>query len=150
MFIKNWLYQHKLLERSMCFYRAIYGFRVSLHSEFPECHRAPCLKQAQHLKIKRLQRDSNPTPLNSWTNNQLFSPSGQLNEWVLVYKLKGCGLEVRCSHSKILLFLSYVLFLSRASTCFLGTSFTNIPFSVVFKSQYFGSLIGWISQGWKT
>ena len=71
MFIKNWLYQHKLLERSMCFCRVIYGFRVSLHSEFPECHRAPCLKQAQHLKIKRLQRDSNPQPLSEQTLNHL-------------------------------------------------------------------------------
>ena len=33
--------------------------------QFPECQGTPCSKQAPHLKIKWLQRDSKPQPLNS-------------------------------------------------------------------------------------
>ena len=44
---------------------------MNLHSEFLECHRTPCLKQAQHLKIKKLQRESNPQPLSKQTLKHL-------------------------------------------------------------------------------
>ena len=56
---------------------------MNLHSEFPECHRTPCLKQAQHLKIQKLQRDSNPQSLNKQTLNHL-AKLASLGKWLSV------------------------------------------------------------------
>ena len=48
-------------------------FRVNLHSKLPKFQGTPCSKQAQYLKFKWLQRDSNPKPLSLETNIQPFS-----------------------------------------------------------------------------
>ena len=56
---------------------------MNLHSEFPECHRTPCLKQSQHLKIQKLQRDSNPQSLNKQTLNHL-AKLASLGKWLSV------------------------------------------------------------------
>ena len=46
----------------------------------PEYQRNPCSKQAQYLKFKLLQRDSNPQPLSSYTNTQSFSQINQMTK----------------------------------------------------------------------
>ena len=62
-----------------------------IHSlQLPECLWTPCSKQAPYLKIKWLQRDSNPQPLSSKTNTQPFAPTGQMIELCCEY------LTVRC------------------------------------------------------
>ena len=58
--------------------------------QLPECQGTPCSKQASYLKIKWLQRDSNPQPLSSWTNTQPFSQTGRMIEQCCEY------LSVRC------------------------------------------------------
>ena len=58
--------------------------------QLPECQRTPCSKQASYLKIKWLQRDSNPQPLSSWTKTQPFSQTGQMIEQYCEY------LSLRC------------------------------------------------------
>ena len=56
----------------------------------PEYQGTPCLKQAQNLKVKRLQIHSNPQALNSQTNTQAFSQTGQMTDLFCEY------LYVRC------------------------------------------------------
>ena len=58
--------------------------------QMPECQETPCSKKASYLKIKWLQRDSNPQPLSSSTNTQPFSQTGQMIEPCCEY------LSVRC------------------------------------------------------
>ena len=75
----------------------------SVHTlQFPECQGTPCSKQAPHLKIKWLQRDSNPQPLSSSTNTQPFGQTGQMTELCSEY------LYLRC-------IWLYVFFMSRTS-----------------------------------
>ena len=62
-----------------------------LHTlQLPECQGIPCLKQAPYLKIKWLQRDSNPQPLTSSTNTQPVDQIGPMIELCCEY------LSVRC------------------------------------------------------
>ena len=68
----------------------------------PECQGTPCSKQAPYLNIKWLQRDSNPQPLSSETNNQPFGETGQMIELFCEY------LSVRC-------IWLYVFIMSRTS-----------------------------------
>ena len=42
-----------------------------------ECEGAPCSKQTRYLKLKWLQRDSNPQPL-----SQQFNQNGQMVKWL--------------------------------------------------------------------
>ena len=49
--------------------------------KLPECQGTPSSKQAQNLKFKWLQLDSNPV----WPNG-----------WVFVYELSGSGFESSC------------------------------------------------------
>ena len=70
--------------------------------QLPECQGTPCSKQAPYLKIKWLQRDSNPQPLSSSTNTQSFDPTGQMIELCCEY------LSVRCISL-------YVFIMSRTS-----------------------------------
>ena len=58
--------------------------------QLPECQETPCLKQAPDLKIKWLQRDSNPQPLTLSTNTQPFGQTSQMMELCCEY------LSVRC------------------------------------------------------
>ena len=58
--------------------------------QLPECQGTPCSKQAPYLKIKWLQRDSNPQPLTSSKNTQPFGQTGQMIELCCEY------LSVRC------------------------------------------------------
>ena len=70
--------------------------------QLPECQGTPCSKQASYLKIKWLQRDSNPQPLSSWTNTLPFSQTGHMIEQCCEY------LSVRC-------IWLYVFIMSRTS-----------------------------------
>ena len=58
--------------------------------EFPECQGTSFLKQPPHLKFNWQQPDSNPQPVSSETNTQLFSQSAQMTELFCEY------LSVRC------------------------------------------------------
>ena len=53
--------------------------------QVPECQGIPCSKQAPYLKIKWMQRDSNPQPLSSSTNTQPFGLTGQMIELCFEY-----------------------------------------------------------------
>ena len=70
--------------------------------QLPECQGTPCSKQVPYLKIKWLQRDSNPQPLSSLTNTQPFGQTGQIIELCCEY------LAVRC-------IWLYVFIMSRTS-----------------------------------
>ena len=62
-----------------------------LHTLYlPQCQGTPCSKQARNLKVRWLQRDSNPEPLSSLTNTQPFGQTGQMLELCSEY------FSVRC------------------------------------------------------
>ena len=48
------------------------------------CQRTPYSKEAQYLKSKWQQRDSNPQPLSLKTNTQPFSQTGQLYTYLVI------------------------------------------------------------------
>ena len=56
----------------------------------PECQETTCSSQAQYLKFKWQQRDSNPEPLNSQTNTQPFIQIGQIIELCCEYVSVQC------------------------------------------------------------
>ena len=70
--------------------------------QLPECQGTNCSNQAPYLKIKWLQRDSNPQSLTWSTNTQPFCQTGQMIELFCEY------LSVRC-------IWLYVFIMSRTS-----------------------------------
>ena len=64
---------------TVCYYHVTYEFQSeSTLYCLPECQGTLCLKQVPYLKFKWQQRDSNLQPLNSETNTQPFSQTGQI------------------------------------------------------------------------
>ena len=64
---------------TVCYYHVTYEFQSESKLYcLPECQGTSCLKQAPYLKFKWQQRDSNLQPLNSQTNTQPFSQTGQI------------------------------------------------------------------------
>ena len=57
---------------------------------FPEFQGTTCSKEAQYLKFKLLQRDSNPQPLSSQTNTQPFGQTIELFLSTFVYGAFDC------------------------------------------------------------
>ena len=88
---------HKLLGWKLCLSTCLYGafeciflpchVRVSewmYTLQLPECQGTPCSKQAQYLKSKWLQRDSNRQPLSLWMKCLMFvyELSGYRFKWL--------------------------------------------------------------------
>ena len=72
-----------LFAHCLWLYVLAYHVRVSYWIQtlyLPECQGTPCSKQARNLKVKWLERDSNPEPLSSSTNTQPFGQTGQMLE----------------------------------------------------------------------
>ena len=79
--------------------------------QLPECQGTPSSKQVPYLKIKWLQRDSNPQPLSSKRNTEPFGQTGQMIElcceylsvrriWLYVFIMSRTGLRVN-PHSTV-------------------------------------------------
>ena len=84
-------------------------------TRFPECQGTPCSKQARYLKIKWLQRDSNPQPFSSQMNTQPFGQTDQMTECVLstyLYDAFDCML-LSCHVRNIYLFKAAIYTLKK-------------------------------------
>ena len=117
----------------VCYYHVTFDFQSeSTLCSLPECQGSPCSKKAPYLKFKLQERDLNPQPLSSLTNNQPCSQTSgnvpeeahRLHNWVKCFE---CFVWLNTSKSQF--FLQVIVFVDSIPKLFGGFGSFKTRFS---------------------